>query len=75
MIRHGLVHDSLGYVCPFCPDQERKYPRPDALQRHFRIHHVDKDNDDPQLREVLSQRPEGDSRGRRRRVPNGSLVF
>lgn len=35
--------------------------------RHVRVHHVDKDKDDPQLREVLSQRPEGPSRGRRRR--------
>lgn len=67
MIRHGLVHDSPGYVCPFCPDREHKYPRPDNLQRHVRVHHVDKDKDDPQLREVLSQRPEGPSRGRRRR--------
>lgn len=33
MIRHGLVHDSPGYVCPFCPDREHKYPRPDNLQR------------------------------------------
>lgn len=67
MIRHGLVHDSPGYVCPFCPDREHKYPRPDNLQRHVRVHHVDKDKDDPQLREVLAQRPEGPSRGRRRR--------
>ncbi|TAQ84393.1 hypothetical protein B7494_g7290 [Chlorociboria aeruginascens] len=67
MIRHGLVHDSPGYVCPFCPDREHKYPRPDNLQRHVRVHHVDRDKDDPQLREVLSQRPEGPSRGRRRR--------
>ncbi|KAH8658749.1 hypothetical protein BGZ60DRAFT_126181 [Tricladium varicosporioides] len=67
MIRHGLVHDSPGYVCPFCPDREHKYPRPDNLQRHVRVHHVDKDKDDPQLRDVLSQRPEGPSRGRRRR--------
>lgn len=36
--------------------------------RHVRVHHVDKDKDDPQLREVLAQRPEGGSRGRRRRV-------
>jgi hypothetical protein len=35
--------------------------------RHVRVHHVDKDKDDAQLREVLSQRPEGPSRGRRRR--------
>lgn len=34
MIRHGLVHDSPGYVCPFCPDKEHKYPRPDNLQRY-----------------------------------------
>lgn len=68
MIRHGLVHQSPGYVCPFCPDREHKYPRPDNLQRHVRVHHVDKDKDDPQLREVLAQRPEGGSRGRRRRA-------
>ncbi|KAF2632789.1 hypothetical protein BU25DRAFT_453973 [Macroventuria anomochaeta] len=68
MIRHGLVHQSPGYVCPFCPDREHKYPRPDNLQRHVRVHHVDKDKDDPQLRDVLAQRPEGGSRGRRRRI-------
>jgi hypothetical protein len=34
MIRHGLVHDSPGYVCPFCTDQQHKYPRPDNLQRY-----------------------------------------
>jgi hypothetical protein len=38
--------------------------------RHVRVHHVDKDKDDPQLREVLAQRPEGPSRGRRRRGGN-----
>ncbi|KAA8568506.1 hypothetical protein EYC84_007533 [Monilinia fructicola] len=67
MIRHGLVHDSPGYVCPFCPEREHRYPRPDNLQRHVRVHHTDRDKDDPQLREVLAQRPEGPSRGRRRR--------
>lgn len=67
MIRHGLVHDSPGYVCPFCPDRMHKYPRPDNLQRHVRVHHMDKDKDDPLLREVLSQRPDGPNRGRRRR--------
>ncbi|KAK2612950.1 hypothetical protein QQS21_001061 [Conoideocrella luteorostrata] len=67
MIRHGLVHDSPGYVCPFCLDKEHKYPRPDNLQRHVKVHHVDKDKDDPMLREVLAQRPDGPSRGRRRR--------
>ncbi|KGQ02759.1 Transcriptional regulator prz1 [Beauveria bassiana D1-5] len=69
MIRHGLVHDSPGYVCPFCPDREHKYPRPDNLQRHVRVHHLEKDKDDPLLREVLSQRPDGPNRGRRRRAP------
>lgn len=34
MIRHGLVHDSPGYICPFCPDREHRYPRPDNLQRY-----------------------------------------
>ncbi|KAF5673074.1 transcriptional regulator prz1 [Fusarium heterosporum] len=37
MIRHGLVHDSPGYVCPFCPDREHKYPRPDNLQRYVNL--------------------------------------
>lgn len=37
MIRHGLVHESPGYVCPFCPDREHKYPRPDNLQRYYCI--------------------------------------
>ena len=31
--RHGLVHDSPGYSCPFCLGQQHKYPRPDNLQR------------------------------------------
>jgi hypothetical protein len=39
MIRHGLVHDSPGYVCPFCPDREHKYPRPDNLQRLDQLKH------------------------------------
>ena len=33
MIRHGLVHESPGYTCPYCIDQGRRYPRPDNLQR------------------------------------------
>jgi hypothetical protein len=33
MIRHGLVHASPGYMCPFCAEQQHKYPRPDNLQR------------------------------------------
>ncbi|KAJ3518864.1 hypothetical protein NM208_g14352 [Fusarium decemcellulare] len=65
MIRHGLVHDSPGYVCPFCPDRRHRYPRPDQLQQHVRVHHVDKDKDDPVLRSVLSQKPPSRNRGRR----------
>ena len=38
MIRHGLVHDSPGYICPFCPEREHKYPRPDNLQRYGTEH-------------------------------------
>lgn len=86
MIRHGLVHQSPGYICPFCPEREHKYPRPDNLQRyvlekksrksfiltcfsrHVRVNHTDKDLNDPQLREVLAQRLEGGTRGRRRRL-------
>ncbi|KAF3938691.1 hypothetical protein ABW19_dt0208193 [Dactylella cylindrospora] len=68
MIRHGLVHQSPGYVCPFCPDKEHRYPRPDNLQRHVKAHHRDKNGDDPMLREVLAVRPEGGQRGRRRRM-------
>jgi len=67
MIRHGLVHNSPGYVCPFCKDRDHRYPRPDNLQRHVRVHHVDKDKDDPALREVLGQRPEGAIQKQRRR--------
>ncbi|KIW39929.1 hypothetical protein, variant [Exophiala oligosperma] len=66
MIRHGLVHDSPGYPCPFCPDQLHRYPRPDNLQRHVRAHHKDRDRDDPRLRQVLNQRAETGGRGRRR---------
>ncbi|EXJ82367.1 hypothetical protein A1O3_06180 [Capronia epimyces CBS 606.96] len=68
MIRHGLVHMSPGYACPFCPDQQHRYPRPDNLQRHVRAHHKDRDLDDPALREVLNLRPDGASRGRKRRM-------
>ncbi|KAK5136244.1 hypothetical protein LTR08_003851 [Meristemomyces frigidus] len=75
MIRHGLVHASPGYVCPFCPDREHRYPRPDNLQRHVRVHHLDKDRDDAALREVLAQRIEGIGKQRRRRTnANGTIV-
>ncbi|TKA45486.1 hypothetical protein B0A54_04025 [Friedmanniomyces endolithicus] len=74
MIRHGLVHNSPGYVCPFCPDKEHRYPRPDNLQRHVRVHHVEKDKDDAALREVLAQRIEGAGKQRRRRTnAHGSI--
>jgi hypothetical protein len=26
-------HESPGYMCPFCPDRDHKYPRPENLQR------------------------------------------
>ncbi|KAJ9270192.1 hypothetical protein DTO271D3_1490 [Paecilomyces variotii] len=68
MIRHGLVHNSPGYECPFCKEQQHLYPRPDNLQRHVKVHHKDKSKDDPELRRVLAQRPEGGPRGRRRRA-------
>ncbi|KAL8765906.1 MAG: hypothetical protein Q9209_007149 [Squamulea sp. 1 TL-2023] len=67
MIRHGLVHQSPGYICPFCPEREHRYPRPDNLQRHVRVNHTDRDMNDPRLRDVLAQRSEGGTRGRRRR--------
>lgn len=70
MIRHGLVHRSPGYICPFCPEREHKYPRPDNLQRHVRVNHPDRDMNDSLLREVLDQRTEGGTRGRRRRLGN-----
>jgi hypothetical protein len=35
--------------------------------RHVRVHHVDRDRDDPALREVLAQRTEGALRVNRRR--------
>ncbi|KAI8397487.1 hypothetical protein FOFC_20759 [Fusarium oxysporum] len=37
--------------------------------QHVRVHHIDKYKDDPQLRDVLAQRPGGHNRGRRRRGP------
>ncbi|PSS18306.1 hypothetical protein M430DRAFT_101797 [Amorphotheca resinae ATCC 22711] len=70
MIRHGFIHDSLGYGCPFCPDRDHKFPRPDNLQRHVKVHHVDKDKNDQKLRDILGQRPNGHSKRRRRERPN-----
>jgi hypothetical protein len=56
MKRHGLVHDSPGYICPFCPEREHRYPRPDNLQRHVRVHHADIQTGDSRLREVLDKK-------------------
>lgn len=53
--RHGLVHTSHGYICPFCTDQQHGYPRPDNLRRHVRIQHEDVDRDDPLLLDVLQK--------------------
>ncbi len=59
MKRHGLVHASPGYECPFCRDRAHRYPRPDNLQRHVRVHHPDVRSGDPRLREVLERRVDG----------------
>ncbi|EON62447.1 hypothetical protein W97_01669 [Coniosporium apollinis CBS 100218] len=61
------------YVCPFCPDGEHNYPRPDNLQRHVRVHHIDRDKDDPALREVLERKLMAKSRGKRRRAVEMSV--
>ncbi|RJE19549.1 hypothetical protein PHISCL_08120 [Aspergillus sclerotialis] len=66
MLRHALVHNTPGYVCPLCPEQERKFRRPDNLELHVRVHHADKSKDDPALRAVLTQGSEW-KRGRKRR--------
>ena len=39
-----------------------------STYRHVIVNHMDKDANDPQLREVLAQRIEGGSRGRRRQL-------
>ena len=47
----------------------------DVGGRHVRVHHVDKDKDDPLLREVLAQRIEGLGKQRRRRTnANGNVT-
>ncbi|KAL2856489.1 hypothetical protein BJY01DRAFT_179389 [Aspergillus pseudoustus] len=78
MIRHGLVHNSLGYICQFLPETKegpRKYPRPDNVKSHVRVQHTDKNENDPELRRVLNQRREGSGGGRRRIVaPVSSTV-
>ena len=56
----GTIPYAIGVVA----DIEANPP----LSRHVRVNHMDKDTNDPQLREVLAQRCEGGSRGRRRRL-------
>lgn len=43
-----------------------------VISRHVRVHHVDKDRDDPALREVLAQRSQGAIQKQRRRRTQGS---
>ncbi|KAF2633847.1 hypothetical protein BU25DRAFT_416989 [Macroventuria anomochaeta] len=54
------------------PSAVRLAPTPPKMSpsvlSHVRVHHVDKGRDDPQLREVLAQRPEGGSRSCRRHI-------
>ena len=72
MKRHGLVHASPGYECPFCQDRAHRYPRPDNLQRHVRVHHSEVRAGDPRLREVLEKRVEiGRGGGREDRAAHG----
>jgi hypothetical protein len=75
MKRHGLVHESPGYICPFCPEREHKYPRPDNLQRHVRVHHADVSMSDLRLRDVLENKgmPGGRGGSARRRPRGGSV--
>lgn len=43
----------------------------DCVYRHVRVHHTDKDREDPALREVLAQRIDGSggsTKARRRRT-------
>jgi hypothetical protein len=84
LTRYEYVNDSHSYECPFCPCQQRKYPRSGNLQRrceihhlisldelhprHVRAHHIEKGKSDPKLRQILTQRPQR-SRRRRKRPP------
>jgi hypothetical protein len=73
MIRHGLVHDSPGYVCPFCPDREHKYPRPDNLQRYVFLYLFFLPPPNPPSTEIRANRVvqtcQGSSRGQGQRRP------
>jgi hypothetical protein len=53
----GEIHTPLAHLLDFLTGT-----------RHVRVRHVDKSNDDPQLKPVLSQMPEGRTRGRKYRT-------
>lgn len=67
MMNHRMVHESPGYLCPFCPDREHKCPRPHNLQQHAHFHHAEKDKDNLRLEDAMSQQIDGPSREKRRR--------
>ncbi|OAQ63779.1 zinc finger, c2H2 type domain-containing protein [Purpureocillium lilacinum] len=60
LTKHGWVHNSSGYSCPFCTDKKREFYRPDNLndsaRRHLSSHHPDKGKDDTTLLQVLPWR-------------------
>jgi hypothetical protein len=43
MIRHGLVYDSQGYLCPYCLDNQHVYSRPDNLETYISFYFEDSD--------------------------------
>jgi hypothetical protein len=51
------LHNEPGYVCPFCPEKERKYSLPGALLKHVRKQDPEADLPHPRLSEVLEHRP------------------
>ncbi|KAH7069343.1 hypothetical protein FB567DRAFT_246112 [Paraphoma chrysanthemicola] len=56
LIRHSRGHQPPPeYVCPFCPDHDRKYLSSDKLEDHVRARHVHKDMDNSQLQDVLAK--------------------
>ena len=68
-----------GSLLPPLSPERKEYNRividifpPSPQCRHVRVNHPDKDLNDTQLREVLAQRLEGGTRGRRRRHGTGS---
>jgi hypothetical protein len=53
------VYASPNYKCPYCPERDHKYPRPDNLQRYVKVHHLKVSMTDARLRQVLERRPGG----------------